>query len=180
MKKPAVFTPVPVAVQRKQHQAALRAAKALPPLPKGGPGKAILRRRPLTAKKRGWSPDETVECCSARAVAESLALALGVAVADEDVLRLYWRTASDPDAGASIEATLTAARDFWGPGLAAPCHGVDQAGDILILGLDLPGGQTHAVAVGPDGAWWSWRQRCSPADFPGAIIDEARAVSWQL
>ena len=48
----------------------------------------------------------------------------------------------------------------------------------IILGLDLPGGQPHAV-VAHDGAWWSWGQPYQPADFPGAVIEEAWTVTWQ-
>ncbi len=167
------------------------------------------------AKKRGWSPDEELPCCSARAVAESLRLALGVRLSDEDVLGLYWLTASDPDAGASIEATLTAAQ-AWGLARATGLEPASRSeitatlcldgtagragyyratwtegrvmpfaprpghfhGNTLILGLDLPDGESHAVAVGPDGAWWSWREPHDPADFPGAVIDEAWALTW--
>jgi hypothetical protein len=53
-----------------------------------------------------------VECCAAQALAASLRLALGAAVHDEDVLALYWRTADDPEEGASILATLEAAREY--------------------------------------------------------------------
>ena len=38
----------------------------------------------------------------------------------------------------------------------------------------------RAVAVGPDGAWWSWGEPYSPADFPGAVIEEAWEVTWSL
>lgn len=53
-----------------------------------------------------------VNCCAAQAVAASLRLALGVAVHEQDVLALYWRTAGDPDEGASILDTLRAAREY--------------------------------------------------------------------
>ena len=49
----------------------------------------------------------------------------------------------------------------------------------LVLGLDLPWGEPHAVTYNPaDGTWWSWGQPMSPADFPGAVIEEAWAVTW--
>jgi hypothetical protein len=47
----------------------------------------------------------------------------------------------------------------------------------LILKLDLPEGP-HAVTVAPDGAWWSWGEPYDPADFGGAAVTEAWAVSW--
>src|SRR5258708_646949 len=57
-------------------------------------------------KKRQWSPGCDVACCSAEAVG----LLLGWDW--DDVLALYWRTSSDPDAGASILATLDACQVF--------------------------------------------------------------------
>jgi hypothetical protein len=53
-----------------------------------------------------------VSCCAAQALAASLRLALGVAVHEEDVLALYWRTAGDPDEGASILDTLREVREY--------------------------------------------------------------------
>lgn len=52
-----------------------------------------------------------VSCCTAEAVAASARLA-GLDVGADDVLALYWRTAADPDAGASILATLKAAAEY--------------------------------------------------------------------
>lgn len=49
-------------------------------------------------------------------------------------------------------------------------------GHPLILGLDLPWGEPHAVTVDIDGTWWSWGEPHTAADFPGAVIDEAWAV----
>jgi len=49
-----------------------------------------------------------VASCSAEALAASLRFT-GAPVSDEDVLALYWRTAADPDAGATLLATLKAA-----------------------------------------------------------------------
>jgi len=46
----------------------------------------------------------------------------------------------------------------------------------LILGVDLPG--PHAVTVAPDGCWVSWGRHYDPADFPGAVVEEAWAVSF--
>ncbi len=106
-------------------------------------------------------------------------------------LALYWRTASDPDAGASIEDTLAAA------GAAAVSEGpvwalasrrevsrrtayrehpllLATAPVSLILGVTLP--EPHAVAVTPDGTWWSWGEPFNPEDWPDLVIDEAWAV----
>lgn len=82
-----------------------------PPAGKGG-ARVSGKVQGAAKKPRQFTPDGDVALCSARAVAESLRLALGVAVADEDVLELYWRTADDADAGASILATLEAAAEF--------------------------------------------------------------------
>ena len=65
------------------------------------------------AKAVGLSLGEGVACCAAEALAASLRLS-GRPVADEDVLALYWHTAGDEDAGASILSTLEAA---WRYGL---------------------------------------------------------------
>ena len=150
------------------------------------------------AKVRKWSPDGDVALCSARAVAESLRLATGVAVADDDVLGLYWATASDPDQGQSVYEALSAAQELFGFREVMPCATRDHdysavpdgndnlpwprlrvTGAGLILGLDLPGAETHAVAVGPDGTWWSWGEPFDPADWPGLVIDEAWAIEWR-
>ncbi len=143
-------------------------------------------------KPRRWTPDGDVALCSARAVAESLRIALGVTVADDDVLGLYWATAGDADAGASIWATLQAAQ-AWG-GAAGPAYNLLDAltcgngkpfthyrrsgagPQSVLLGLELPAGP-HAVL--DDGRfWWSWGQPYNPADFPSAVIEEAWAVTW--
>jgi len=46
----------------------------------------------------------------------------------------------------------------------------------LILGLDLPEGP-HAV-LDDGNCWWSWGEPYDPAAFPGAVIEEAWAVTW--
>lgn len=53
---------------------------------------------------------------------------------------------------------------------------VEDTGHGLILGLDLPEGP-HAV-LATDGGWWSWGELYDPAQFPGAVIEEAWAVTW--
>jgi hypothetical protein len=141
-----------------------------------------LATKTAASKKRSWSPDEEVAFCSARAVAESLRLALGVRLADGDVLSLHRAAGGDRDGGTTILEALRAAQRYgpWWRGLAdPPCAGLAVPDhQALILGLDLPYGEPHAVTVGPDGTWWSWGEPHSPADFPGAVIEEAWAVAW--
>jgi hypothetical protein len=49
-------------------------------------------------------------------------------------------------------------------------------GASLVLGLGVPAGP-HAVL--DDGrAWWSWGEPYDPAAFPGAVVEEAWAVTW--
>lgn len=157
-------------------------------------------------KRRKWSPDSDVACCSARAVAEAVRLLSGPVLSDADVVSLHWAAGGDRDGGASILDVLSAASELFRwqaigtaclPGILAPdvfqpslphpsqdavpyiesaienlnCHG-------LILGLDLPWGEPHAVTVDLDGTWWSWGEPYLATDFPGAVIDECWAVSW--
>lgn len=122
-----------------------------------------------------------VNCCAAQALAASLRLALGVAVHEEDVLTLYWRTAADPDEGASILDTLRAAHEcgIGGhfPAGWRPARGLDLERSVL-LDLDLTP-VPHVVAAAPDATWWSWGEPYSPDDFAAdAVIAEAWAVSW--
>jgi hypothetical protein len=151
-----------------------------------------------TAKPKAWSPDDMLPVCSARAVAESLRLALGVRLADGDVLSLHRAAGGDQDAGTTILDTLSAAGECqvfplaprWRADHHGPAEGfsrtdlleppfVPAPGDLsVILGLDLPYGEPHAVTAGPDGTWWSWGEPHDPEDFPGAVIDEAWAVTW--
>lgn len=143
---------------------------------------------------------EAVACCSAQALAASARLA-GFRVTDADVLALYWRTASHEDAGATIEETLEAAREF---GLAGVRLGSFQPVQLdvaslpllqphpvsfgefddgparygvhgLIVGLTLPGGP-HAVTLGPSGAAWSWGGLYSLGQLEP---EEAWAVRWR-
>jgi hypothetical protein len=140
---------------------------------------------------RGLALGDAVACCAAEALAASLRLA-GHAVSDKDVLALYWHTASDPDAGATVLATLEAAWRFGlggvrpvfrevmpsdNPGLAQapPEDGLRATRAGLILGVDLPG--PHAV-LADAGRWWSWGEPWCPCEFPDAVIEEAWAVSW--
>ncbi len=112
-------------------------------------------------------------CCTA----EALGLLLGWGA--DEVLALYWRTASDPDAGATILDTLEAAGSFvrgWAmPHLAPtgqfPSGSGRRASHSLILGVTLP--EPHAIAVTPDGTWWSWGQPFNPAAWPELVVEEA-------
>ena len=130
-------------------------------------------------KRRGLARSAAgVACCAAEALAASLRLT-GGAVADEDVLALYWHTAGSPDAGASILTTLEAA---WRYGVGGhfpagfrPATRLDFQRSVL-LGLDLPEGPHTVLDDGE--AWWSWGEPFDPAGFPGAVIEEAWAVSW--
>jgi hypothetical protein len=180
------------------------------------------------AKKRTWSPDSDVACCSARAVAESLRLALGVRLAQDDVLGLHRAAGGDRDSGASILDVLWAAQasglaegyrlgclghdglagfdgerliepddagfgSGWLAGMEAQLYGTvgqPQHGRAVIartpgrshsviVGLDLPWGEPHAVTYDPrDATLWSWGEPCNWNDFPGAVIEECWAVAW--
>jgi hypothetical protein len=179
----------PASTQKHTAKAAHKApppAAGMNPLP----GKA--------RKPRRLTPDGAVGLCSARAVAESLRLALGIRASDDDVLDLYFRVTPDPDEGASILATLHAAATFGLAG-ARPCfeevmpldrwRSRIQPDDVLrgpeplvtglaglILGTELPG--PHAVTVAPDGCWLSWGEHYDPAAFPDAVVEEAWSVRW--
>lgn len=128
------------------------------------------------AKPRKLSPGSAVACCSAEALAASLRLS-GRVVGADDVLALYWRTAGDPDAGASILATLEAAAEFGLAGVRpVSFRPVDALDNRALIGCTLPGGP-HAV-LAETGRWWSWSQPWPPAAFHDAVIEEAWAVTW--
>ena len=131
------------------------------------------------AVKRGLAIGDAVACCAAEALAASLRLA-GHAVSDADVLALYWHTAGDPDAGATVEATLEAAWRFglggYRPTFAATTPlATTNFNNPLVIGVDLPG--PHTVLATP-GGWWSWGELHCPCEFPDAVVEEAWAVSW--
>ena len=132
-------------------------------------------------KKVGLSLAEGVECCAAEALAASLRLAGGV-VSDDDVLELHWRAGGTADDGVSILAALEAAQEYGigafrlvSFGCVKSPYEIRAIDTPLILGLELPG--PHAALAEP-GRWWSWGKRYDPAAFPGAVIEEAWAVSW--
>jgi hypothetical protein len=186
------------------------------PVPQKPPPPAKAHKKPAPAKKpkkppakkpaRKWSPGYDVACCTAEAV--GLLLGWGW----DDVLGLYWRTASDPHSGATIEDTLAAVslgvletslyaqplddtrcdivtdlirrevavvnQNLTGEPQALNsivALGMDaraaRAAHGLILGVTLP--EPHAIAVTPDGTWWSWGQPFDPNDWPGLVIEEA-------
>lgn len=118
-----------------------------PPLTGGGGPVHVVAKPP---KQRQLSPGWDVACCSAQAVGTLLGW-------DHNrVLDLYWRTARDPDAGGTIAATIAAAELDYLPG--------------MILGVSLP--EPHAVAVTPDGTWWSWGEPFDPDDWPHLVVEE--------
>lgn len=129
-------------------------------------------------KKRGLAAGADVACCAAEALAASLRLA-GRPVSDEDVLALHWLAGGDADAGASVWATLRAARRH---GLAgARLRSFRPARRLapgVIIGLELPGGP-HTVTVDPSGQVWSWGELHDPAGLGAGPVEEAWAVTWQ-
>lgn len=160
------------------------------------------------SKKRGLANVEGgLACCAAEALAMSLRLA-GWPVSDAEVVNLYRLTAAGPDGGASIEDTLNAAarvglagfrvagfgvltrdREFavdvraaaaphaaLSAAVAAPALAALGHAASLVLGVELPG--SHAVLATADG-WWSWGEPFNPAAWPGLVVEEAWAVSWQ-
>jgi hypothetical protein len=136
---------------------------------------ATVARHAGHAKPSKWTPNDTVACCAAEALAASLRLT-GRRVTDRDVLDLYWRTADYPDAGATIEATIRAAAEYGLAGVR-PVDArlaLDLASGV-ILGLELA--ERHAVTLDGCGVWtWgAWR----PVSHGFlAACDEAWVVTW--
>lgn len=213
MKKPVVKTPahgapvpkaktthhvkpvhVTAAVKAKRHAAAVKASKT----------RAANAKKAKQHPRRQLAAGSGVACCSAEALAASLRLA-GVPVSDADVLALYWRTADDEDAGASILATLEAAAEF---GLAGrrPCFvdgfladrdrpdgfldregGIGPHGGFKAVEDGRPGARdVHALILGisdpaphavlaTPDGWWSWGELYDPWTDD---IDEAWEVTW--
>ncbi len=136
--------------------------------PKPKPGKAPQpKRTPKAPVKRKWSPGLDVACCAAEAFG-ALVTASGRPWSAGQTLALYWMTAGDPDAGASIEDTLQAAGC---PACGWPDGVTPAAGASLILGVHLA--EPHAIAVTPDGTWWSWGEPFDPAAWPELVVEEA-------
>jgi hypothetical protein len=113
--KPAAKKPVHVSAKVKQarHATAVKAAKT----------RAANARKAKAHPRRQLALGSAVACCSAEALAASLRLS-GHAVSDADVLALYWHTARDEHAGASIVATLEAAGEFGLAGVRPASFGL--------------------------------------------------------
>lgn len=127
------------------------------------------------AKAVKWSPGWGVACCAAEALAASLRLT-GTQVSDEDVLSLYWHTTDDPDAGATIWDTITAAATYGLAGVrpvdARPAR---LLGDGTILAIDLT--EPHAITLDGAGIWtWGEWRPATVARLAGAA--EAWEVAW--
>jgi hypothetical protein len=124
-----------------------------------------------------------VACCAAEALASSLRLT-GAPVGEDDVLALYWRTASAPGDGASLLDTLRAAQEHglagWRPTWQMAGNNIFRPGlPPLIIGLDLPGG-SHALTLDACGCCaWSWGGLYRFADLQPGPVEEAWAVSWR-
>lgn len=112
--------------------------------------------------------------CAAAAVANSLLLATGTRLSDEDVLDLHVAEAGSPDAPASVLGVLETAQRF---GLA---RGFDEGkADInphgLILEIALPGG-IHAVLLA-DGFAVAWG-RAVPVTQ--AFLERQTVAAWSV
>jgi hypothetical protein len=140
-----------------------------------------------------------VSCCTAEALAASARLA-GLDVHADDVLALYWRTARDPDAGASLLATLKAAAEYglagyrprWFEPLGgvagrdlnpqplplSATPGIPRRDASLLVHVELPTGP-HSLCTDPAGRGvWSWGDLYDPAELGAGAPLEAWAVSW--
>ena len=197
-KKAAPFMPVPAGTQRRQHQRQVARMAHWKPLTfsqqrqqhRAAQQKAAkaaahhhhhkAKHHPK-AKKHGWTPDGDVALCVPRAVAESLRLALGVTITDEDVLDLYWSVAGSADEGAAIPDVLGAVhrgglhghRPVFKPLAVSLQYGAGLLNYPVICGVDCP--QPHAV-VACQGVWWSWGEPWEPWTDQ---VTEAWAVTWR-
>lgn len=149
--------------------------------------------------------NDRYQTCAAAAVANSLLLATGERVSDEDVLVLHVAAAGSPDAGASVLGVLEAAQRYGLAGVtpaalspvraALTCctfstdpradrsgrrryYGTVQAPQPLpsvILELALPGG-IHAVLLG-DGFAVTWGQAIPVTP---AFLEHQAVAAWAL
>lgn len=135
---------------------------------------SVVARHHQHAKPTGWTPG-AVACCAAEALAAVLRRT-GRPVTDEDVLALYWRTASDPDAGATIEDTIAAAMDYGLAGVRlVDARPAARLGDGVVLAVDLA--EPHAVVLDGPGVWsWGEWWPTSPALLGAAT--EAWELTW--
>jgi hypothetical protein len=112
--------------------------------------------------------------CAATAVANSLLLATGQRLSDDEVLSLHLAAAGSLDAEASVQGVLEAAQRF---GLA--CGFDEGKADInphaLILELALAGG-IHAVVLG-DGFAVTWGQAVPVST---AFLDWQAVAAWRV
>ena len=126
------------------------------------------------AVHQGLSHDG-VDGCVAEAIAASLRLQ-GQEVQEEDVLELYWRTASTPTEGALIEVSLRAAHEHglagWYPSY---CPAIIPAPGTILGYDDWEGIAPHAVTLSHGGVV-TWREL---HPLPLVAPDEIWALSWQ-
>src|SRR5258706_7882117 len=165
----------------------------------GGPAPPVVVKGHHHHHARGWSPGWDGDCCAAEAAGVLLGLS------DAGVLALYEATPRDPDGYATIADTLCAAAQYGLAGhrpvfeevmpldAAELCTtGSRRRSDYLqlrgsygrravvtglsgvILGVALP--EPHAMAVTPDGTWWSWGEPFDPCDWPELVVEEAWAL----
>jgi hypothetical protein len=170
-KAPAKPAHVPAKVKQARHAAAVKASKT----------RAANAKKAKAHPRRQLALGSAVACCSAEALAASLRLA-GHAVSDADVLALYWHTARDEHAGASILATLEAAGEFGIAGIRPVTWGLYEAGDFIpdfmpgvIIGLALPA--PHAV-LDTGSEWITWGEPWPVSAFPDVVTEEAWEVTW--
>lgn len=128
---------------------------------------------PVPAK---WTPNADVACCAAEALAASARVA-GRPVTEADVLALYWLTTDDPDAGATLAATIEAAGVFGLGGArlvaARPATALHTG---TVVGVDLA--ERHALTVDGHGVWTWGEWRPASCGLLGAA-DEAWELTWR-
>jgi hypothetical protein len=127
------------------------------------------------AQPAKWSPNADIACCAAEALAASLRLT-GRAVSGEDVLNLYWHTASHEDAGARLWDTIEAAAEHGLAGVrpldARPASALETG---VVIGMDLA--ERHALTVDGHGVWTWGEWRPAPCGLL-AGADEAWVITW--
>lgn len=128
---------------------------------------------PIPAK---WSPNADVACCAIEALAASLRLT-GRQVTDIDVLELYHRVTSDPDAGMTIETAIGAAAEYGLGGIRLlDAKQVRRLGDGMVFGVDLA--RRHALTLDGHGVW-TWGEWRPASCALLAAADEAWALTWK-
>jgi hypothetical protein len=195
-KPPAKPAHVSQKVKASRHAAAVKASKT----------RAANAKKAKAHPRRQLALGSAVACCSAEALAASLRLT-GWPVTDADVLALYWHTAGDEHAGASIVATLEAAADYglagvrpvrfrlaegicdsaaWAEqppateervGLPGASLAHDQHSHLASVILGLSLPAPHAV-LDTGREWISWGQAWPVSAFPDVVTEEAWEVTW--